>query len=52
MEGDAPVVEEETAKVEICFSTVLLAHEGQVVVSPQRRINFSNWWEQSGHRYS
>jgi hypothetical protein len=51
-EGDEPVAEVETANVEICFSTVPLAQEGQVVVSPQRRISFSNWWEQSAQRYS
>jgi hypothetical protein len=50
MAGDDPPAE--TAKVEICFSTVALAHEGQEVVSPQRRISFSNWWEQSAQRYS
>jgi hypothetical protein len=43
---------EETAKVEICFSTVVLEHAGQEVESPQRRMSFSKAWEHSVHRYS
>jgi hypothetical protein len=51
MEG-AEAEAEETAKVEICFSTVLLEHAGQEVESPQRRMSFSKAWEQSVQRYS
>jgi hypothetical protein len=55
--GAQPVVVEapgavETAKVEICFSTRVLAHAGQEVASLQRRISFSKAWEQSVQRYS
>jgi hypothetical protein len=42
----------DTAKVEICFSTVLLEQAGQEVASPQRRTSFSKAWEQSVQRYS
>ena len=36
----AAVEAEETAKVEICFSTVVLEHAGQEVASPQRRMSY------------
>jgi hypothetical protein len=51
MEGPDPEAEE-TAKVEICFSTVVLEHDGQEAASPQRRISFSNSWAHSAQRYS
>jgi hypothetical protein len=51
MEG-ADAEAEETAKVEICFSTVVLEQAGHEVVSPHRRTSFSNSREQSPQRYS
>ena len=51
MEG-AELAAEETAKVEICFSTVVLEHAGHEVASPQRRTSFSNSRAQSAQRYS
>jgi len=44
--------EDETAKVESCFSTSALAQRGQEAASPQRRTSFSNFWEQSAQMYS
>jgi hypothetical protein len=42
----------ETAKVEICFSTVVLEQAGHAVASPQRRTSFSNSSEHEAQRYS
>ena len=41
MAGAEPELEE-TAKVEICFSTEVLEQDGHEVVSPHRRISCSN----------
>jgi hypothetical protein len=42
----------ETAKVEICFSTVGLEQAGHEVASPHLCTSFSNAREQSAQRYS